>query len=346
MKRFFNTLFHRTPTRPIAKRVKLGLDTLDRRDLPSITTGSLSGGITWSFDYNPSTRVGTLTVNGTGADESIALQEAYVNANPGEPGYGDTRPYGINIISQGGEDQGGPSFSPDSRITVVVHANAGNDRVLNTTRFASALHGGAGNDNLAGGTGNDTLYGGTGHDQLFGGSGNDELWGDRMLVNGAYADPANGAGNDTLLGNMGADTVRGGGGNDYLVGDHGSRQWVNGALIWVSVASDGSGSAGSDVLYGDAGNDTLQGGYGNDSLYGGSGSDWLFGGYGNDALDGGTDRDYLYGGNGTDTLDGGAGSDLIRLIGSNDPFWAWDQFDQAHAVDSGGDNDNGQVRVG
>ncbi len=54
-------------------------------------TGTVSGGITWAFDYNPTSRVGTLTVNGTSGADRIDLQEAYNNAQVGEFGDGENR---------------------------------------------------------------------------------------------------------------------------------------------------------------------------------------------------------------------------------------------------------------
>ncbi|AMV23783.1 RTX-I toxin determinant A from serotypes 1/9 [Gemmata sp. SH-PL17] len=299
-------------------------------------TGTVSGGITWAFDYNPTSRIGTLTVNGTSGADRIDLQEAYNNAQVGEYGDGDTRPVGVNILNANdSESQGGPSFAAGSQITIVVNAKAGNDIVRNFTRFNSVLNGGSGAD------------------QLFGGYGSDTLWGDRDLVNGVYVDVVTKAGesnNDMLLGGWGADVLHGGSGDDLLWGDQGHQVKVGTQWRWESLSGDGTGTAGNDVLYGDAGNDTLIGGYGNDTLEGGAGSDWLFGGVGNDTLKGGTERDYLFGGDGSDSLDGGAGSDFIRVNNTygnyNDPYWGVNDFALPHTVDIYGDNDNETVKLG
>ncbi|MDY3554996.1 calcium-binding protein [Gemmata sp. JC717] len=346
---------------PTARRASLGLEDLGDRTMLSVTTGTIANGITWRFDYNEQTKVGTFTVNGTNAAEQIYLTERLLNADPSDPNAGETRPVGVDVVLGGGNFQGGsPDFAPGSTITVVVNANGGNDTVVNATRFsgtlnggdgndtltvvatntaANQLFGGAGNDTLTGGAGNDLLVGGLGNDLISGGDGDDDLWGDdRVGSNGVFV--SSGSGTDILLGNMGNDTLRGGGGDDQLWGDHAQKQMVNGQLQWVSLDRGGN-----DQLFGEAGNDTLVGGWGNDTLSGGAGNDWLFGGKGNDALSGGDDRDYLFGGDGSDSLDGGAMTDYIRVGGYNDPFWGVDEFYLPHGV-NGNDEDTGSVVQG
>ena len=321
---------------------------LDPRTMMSVTSGAVAN-ITYSFDYNPATRVGTLTVTGSQSADSFSLDEQTNGAAVGEPGYGDTRPVGVKISLAGGTDEGGVSFAPGSNIALVVNASGGDDSVTNNTRFASTLLGGAGDDMLRGGHANDKLYGGAGSDVLFGRNGSDTLWGDRDLVNGVFVDSA--TGNDQLIGGMGSDALYGGKGDDFLTGDFGSKQNVGGVLIWVSVQSDANGTAGNDTLDGGDGNDVLQGGYGNDTLSGGDGNDWLFGGHGDDTLRGGEDRDYLFGGDGTDTVDGGAAADFIRTGSYNDPFWGVNDYYTAngtaiaHGI-NGDDNDTGAIQIG
>jgi serralysin len=352
MKTFLRKLF--APATPTARRTTLGLEGLDERTMLSVTTGTIADGITWRFEYNEQAKVGTFTVNGTDADERIYLTERSINADADEPYGNETRPIGIDVVLGSGNEHGGtPNFAPGSTITVVVNAGRGNDTVVNATRFASVLDGGAGNDiltvvatntaanqlfggagndSLTGGSGNDLLVGGLGNDMMGGGDGDDALWGDdRVLLNGVYV--SSGSGTDILLGNMGHDLLRGGGGDDQLWGDHAKKQMVNGRLQWVSLDHGGN-----DQLFGEAGNDYLIGGWGNDTLEGGAGNDWLFGGKGNDTLRGGDDRDYLFGGDGSDSLNGGTASDYLRVGGFNDPFWGVDQFYIPHGV-TGNDND-------
>jgi Ca2+-binding RTX toxin-like protein len=322
--KFIRNLFARPAT--TARRSALSLEGLDDRTMLSVTTGSLAGGITWSFDYNPASKVGTFTVTGTSGADNLALQDVTLDANPGEPGYGDTRAYGVKVVNQNGHDEGGVSFHPASTIKVVVNAGAGNDTVLNGSRFASTLNGQAGNDSLTGGANADVLDGGDGNDTLGGGDGNDTLVG--------------GSGNDLLIGGMGSDSLSGGAGDDQLWGDHGARKWVGGVLQWVSLDQGGN-----DTLDGGTGNDYLIGGWGNDTLSGGDGIDWLFGGKGNDTLRGGANRDYLYGGDGSDSVDGGAATDYVRVGGYNDPYWAYNAFGQ-QTIPPGNDDDNEQIKVG
>ena len=361
MKTFLRSLFVPARTSAPMRRPSLGLEGLDERAMMSVTTGSIAGGITWQFDYNATSKVGTFTVNGSDAADNFTLTERQINANPGEPGYGETRPVGIDVAVTGGNEQGGsPNFALGSTINIVVNAGKGNDTVANATRFASTLNGGAGNDTLAviatntaantlnggehddtltGGSGNDLIVGGNGNDFLGGANGQDDLWGDeRMKLNGVYTSA--GTGTDILIGSMGSDTLHGGGGDDQLWGDHGQKVWVNGVRMWQSLDQGGA-----DTLYGEGGNDTLVGGWGNDTLVGGAGNDWLFGGKGNDSLSGGDDRDYLFGGDGTDTLDGGAMTDSIRTGSYNDPFWGVNEFYSPHGV-FGNDDDNETIKVG
>ena len=68
------------------------------------------------------------------------------------------------------------------------------DDMCTLDKYATILHGLAGNDSLVGGIANDLLYGD---------AGNDTLWGD--------------AGNDTLIGGQGKDSLRGGEGDDVYI---------------------------------------------------------------------------------------------------------------------------------
>ena len=82
-----------------------------------------------------------------------------------------------------------------------IHAKAHNmsgtdkdDNMRALDKYATTLHGLAGNDSLVGGIANDLLYGD---------AGDDTLWGD--------------AGNDTLIGGQGKDSLRGGEGDDVYI---------------------------------------------------------------------------------------------------------------------------------
>ena len=113
--------------------------------------------------------MGTFTVNGTDAADNFTLTERQINADPGEPGYGETRPVGIDVAVAGGNEQGGSlNLALGSTIKIVVNAGKGKDAVTNAIRFASTLNGGEGND---------TLDGGAMTDYLRAGSYNDPFWG-------------------------------------------------------------------------------------------------------------------------------------------------------------------------
>jgi Ca2+-binding RTX toxin-like protein len=248
------------------------------------------------------------------------------------------------------EDNGVVSFFADANVnTILVNANAGNDRVqiispaalpvtepatINGGDGADVLTGGHGADLIDGGAGNDVIAGGAGNDTLRGGTGNNSL--------------AGGDGNDSMTAETGADTFDGGAGIDSV--SYASRT----TAIKVSldnVANDGqtiiltlpppslpiiipeadnvrdtvenvtTGSGNDTIVAGAAsvnntfnggsGNDRLEGRAGNDVLLGGAGDDVVLGGAGNDNLQGSTGNDKLLGGAGNDALFGGTGDDVL-----------------------------------
>jgi Ca2+-binding RTX toxin-like protein len=227
MKNLLPRLFARSARRP-APAARPALEALENREVLSATTTHRHvAGIAYDFTYDTTTKVGSLVVTGTSAADNITLQERFLNADPGEPGYGETRPVGIEIVLQGGNDQGGVSFAPGSSITIKVLAGGGNDRIVNATRYASWIDGGAGNNYLQGGSAADVLIGGTGNDTLMGMGGNDWLFG------GAGNDLLDGGlGNDHLYGGKGTDTLKGSGGTDYYYAD--SDSWD--APWWTDLA--------------------------------------------------------------------------------------------------------------
>lgn len=313
---FIRKLFAPKAPTTIARKASLALEALGDRRVPAVFTGSV-GPIGWT--YNDATKV--FTVNGTESADNFTLTERFNHADQYEDPAGWAHrndPLGIDIVIQGGNDQGGsPNFAYGTVAKVVVNAKGGNDTVSNATRFASTLNGGAGNDFLTGGSGGDVLAGDAGNDVLNGGAGNDALYGHNAIA-GSVA-----AGDDVLIGGLGNDTLRGGGGADQLWGD--ARTTVKVGGVWVYR----SGTAGgTDQLFGEGGDDVLVGGAGNDSLEGGLGNDFLFGGAGNDTLRGGAGNDKVLGGDGTDQLFGEAGDDLTWLTGPNDPAWATSQYGQ------------------
>ncbi len=139
----------RTRTRIASSpRGRLGLERLEDRLAPSITT-TFQGG--------------TLTVRGDDRANTIRLAE-------GARG---------NITLNGHLIPGRPRDANTQTIRVL--AGAGDDLVdcsgLTSPRLSCLLEGEGGNDTLFGGPGNDQLYGGPGRDFLYGGGGNDFLSG-------------------------------------------------------------------------------------------------------------------------------------------------------------------------
>src|SRR5262245_29527719 len=150
---------------------------------------------------DPKLKHGTLTVDDTSADDTIALRLA-----PGNP---DT----LQVDADGTVF----SFARADVANIVVDAKAGDDVVrvdetngVFTDAIPTILDGGPGNDTLAGGSGAETLLGGSGVDVVDGNRGNDQAQlgsGDDTFV----WDP--GDGSDTIEGDSGNDTMRFNGAN-------------------------------------------------------------------------------------------------------------------------------------
>jgi Ca2+-binding RTX toxin-like protein len=152
----------------------------------------------------PKLKHGVLTVDGTTANDQIALR-----LQAGQPG--------ILEVDAGNDGSADFSFERAKVDEIVVDAAAGDDLVRIDEAngvFTDAVHttidGGAGEDNLLGGSGAETFRGGDGSDSVDGNRGNDVAFlgaGDDTFV----WDP--GDGSDTIEGQDGADTMRFNGAN-------------------------------------------------------------------------------------------------------------------------------------
>ncbi len=142
---------------------------------------------------------GLLSVEGTRADDRIALR-----LKAGDP----------NTLQVDFGDDGSAEFEfPRANVAAIaVAAGPGNDLVridesngVFNDKLPTILDGGPGDDNLAGGSGAETLIGGSGNDRIDGNKGNDRAF--------------MGAGDDTFVWDPGdgSDTVEGQDGNDTML---------------------------------------------------------------------------------------------------------------------------------
>ena len=164
----------------------------------------------------PKLRHGVLTIEGTEANDTIALR-----LQAGDPG--------ILQVDVGDDGSADFSFERAKIASIAVDALAGDDSVriddsngAFTDTIPTTIDGGAGNDTIAGGKGAETLIGGDGNDTIDGNGGNDVA----QL----------GAGDDTFVWDPGdgSDTVEGQDGNDTLR--------FNGANIAERVALSANGN--------------------------------------------------------------------------------------------------------
>ena len=296
--------------------------------------------------------LGTLTITGDGAGDSVALR-----LHPGDPTTLDID------LNDDGNFEGGFARSTFTKIAVDMGGGADSFRIDDsqgefTDTEATQLHGGEGDDTLVGGAGIELLDGGGGNDVLTGGAEADVLRG--------------GPGNDTFTwGTLdGDDTVAGGDQIDALQVDGSSNpeQFAIERLApprddevhLVRVAGPGGRDAGTtnllditavekldlDASMGDdeitaspdvgalmalaieAGptpdgpveaigtdDDIVVGSDGADAISGGLGADNLDGRAGNDSLNGGPGADVLTGGPGSDALTGGPEADQFACDG-------------------------------
>lgn len=146
--------------------VKLGLDSLDRRDLPSATTAAIATG-----------GVLNITCDNTPSDTRVSLYGG---------GIDPVGPAGGTLID-GFEFKTGRHGLVSGAATKSIHYLGGSaadrlyDSLPNVPVLAAggggddSLQGNSGADGLDGGPGNDTCEGGPGNDCLTGGIGNDQL---------------------------------------------------------------------------------------------------------------------------------------------------------------------------
>ncbi|MBX9624317.1 MAG: hypothetical protein K2X82_10960 [Gemmataceae bacterium] len=195
-------------------RARLGVEGLERREVPSVTSAALVGT--------------TLTVRTDGAPTRVELirvggQVWVRDVSAARPGAGGLFPAAavarVDVRTGGGNDRVDASRLGATPVTADL--GFGDDTALGGAGD-DTLRGSFGSDSLDGGAGNDSLDGGFGHDSLAGSSGDDALrgsFGNDRLDGGAGADDLDGSfGNDLLVALDGAhaDTLRGGAGADDL----------------------------------------------------------------------------------------------------------------------------------
>jgi Ca2+-binding RTX toxin-like protein len=144
---------------------------------------------------------GVLTVNGTNAEDAIALRLKALTRD-------------VLQVDVGDDGTADFEFKTEDLAQITVKAGNGDDAVridesngVFSEAIPTTLDGGNGNDSLTGGSGAGTLRGGNGNDRLAGGNGDETLFG--------------GNGNDSLDGNKGADTGVLGNGDDTFIWDPG-----------------------------------------------------------------------------------------------------------------------------
>jgi Ca2+-binding RTX toxin-like protein len=207
-------------------RAHLTLESLESRDLMSVTSVVLSAG--------------TLKVVANNANDNIEIRQGV---------YGTGTQVTVKDKTMASNNYW--SFNAASVQRIVVEMNGGNDRldsnaskptsvlagdgddVIITGNSADEIHGGNGNDLVFAGGGNDLVFGEAGNDVLHGGAGNDKLFG------GSGVNQLGGeAGNDSLYAGSRADIVDGGTGYDYLDLFAGQGLAVNGESVKISVPQD------------------------------------------------------------------------------------------------------------
>jgi Ca2+-binding RTX toxin-like protein len=171
---------------------------------PGLAASTVKAGTTAQLPTNATPRSaqvvdGLLTVNGTAANDKIALR-----LKAGNPG--------VLQVDIGDNGSANFSFRRSAITAIAVQAGAGGDQVridetngAFTTTIPTTLAGGDGRDILLGGSGAETLRGGGGSDSVDGNAGNDPA--SLGAGNDTFVwDP--GDGSDTVNGGLGADTMR------------------------------------------------------------------------------------------------------------------------------------------
>jgi hypothetical protein len=213
-------------------KARVGIELLEGRDLPSVSSLWFSGNI--------------LVVKTDNAATSVAVNPSGSNIVIQEVGSGRSWSYAASQVGKV-EFQGGAGNDRFVNNVYALPVNAygfgGND-YLEGYNGADYFDGGDGNDHLVGYGGNDTMFGGTGADILLGMAGNDQLVGQD--------------GNDRLNGREGNDYLWGGNGDDVLITiDNGTGDYVEGNagrdIIWVDRISGPT-----DWVYGVEAGDKVQ----------------------------------------------------------------------------------------
>jgi Ca2+-binding RTX toxin-like protein len=207
MTRWIKKLFAQ-PSLPQAPKARLGLESLDRRDLPSITWGDYAVTVTGDGSNDLVTVTRDTRNTSTVYDDKLIVRRDHGSyGNPSENLFTSlyTEPFTMQIYWPGTTTQ----------IIKSVKANLGNgwNEFTNSTSLPSVANGGSDPDVLRGGSGQDKLYGNAGADRLYGNNGSDRLYG------GDHTDYLyGGAGTDGLYGGYGIDLLEGNGGSDrYLM---------------------------------------------------------------------------------------------------------------------------------
>ncbi len=171
--------------RPVAPKTTLGVESLEAREVPSVTATSVA--------YSSAFGTQQINIVGNGNASNVTITRANNTITVKDTTNGFTQ-----------------SRSATGIQAIVFHGGAGNDTVrLSDARLSLRAYGNGGNDTLIGSEKNDLLDGGEGNDTLYGYGGNDKLLG-RGGVDKLYG----GNGDDYLNGGAGADTISGGAGTD------------------------------------------------------------------------------------------------------------------------------------
>lgn len=197
------SLFGRPSVRTApATRTQLGVESLDRRDLPSV---SLTGT--------------TLTIAGGGNEDVVNVDyaEAFVLVKVAT--YQDGSPLGLGTAIP---------YTTGQVQKVVFLGLGDDDRFVNRTTIPASVYGGSGDDYVISGDGGDYVSGSTGDDVIYGGKGDDRIYGE--------------AGDDLLRGNDGDDLLYGGAGYDVLSGLGGDDYLDGGADGIADLLHGGTGA--------------------------------------------------------------------------------------------------------
>lgn len=213
MTRWIKNLFA-PQTRPVTRPARLGVEHLDRRDMPSIT---------WVPDSAPISLTGHIEVTGDSTNDLVYVSRKMNNVfDPYDDQiqvtryYGGAGPDGLSLLT---ETQAFNVYLNASSFHIPrissVEATLGNgyNSFTNSTSVDSDVTGGSQEDVFSGGSGDDRLDGRGGDDTLTGNGGDDILIG--------------GSGDDTISGGAGSDLLNGGtGSNTYNSGASDSRRVI------------------------------------------------------------------------------------------------------------------------